>query len=71
MHSLASAGFFSGGQRQNFAYPFQAAHDAMQMDVHKMLYSSIPLSVLVELQFSIFCLKCFLHFDYQKCFFFS
>jgi len=29
------------------------------------------LSVLVEPQFSIFCLKCFLHFCYQKYFFFS
>jgi len=27
--------------------------------------------MLVEPQFSIFCIKCFLHFDYQKCFFIS
>jgi len=27
-------------------------------------------SALVEPQFSIFCLKCFLHVGYQKCFFF-
>ena len=27
--------FESGGQRRNFAYPFQIADDAMQMDVHK------------------------------------
>jgi len=26
------------GQRPNFAYPFQVADDAMQMDVHKTLY---------------------------------
>jgi len=30
--------FSSGGQRQNFAYHFQVADDAMQMDVHKTLY---------------------------------
>jgi len=29
--------FFQGGQRRNF-YPFQVADDAMQIDVHKMLY---------------------------------
>jgi len=26
--------FFQRGQRRNFAYPFQVADDAMQMDVH-------------------------------------
>jgi len=34
---------FQGGKRQNFAYPFQVADDAMQMDVHKTLYLSNPL----------------------------
>jgi len=29
--------FFQGGQHRNFAYPFQAADDAMQTDVHKTL----------------------------------
>jgi len=29
---------FSTGQRRNFAYPFQVADDAMQMDIHKTLY---------------------------------
>jgi len=28
---------FHGGQRQNFAYPFQVAGNAMQMNVHKTL----------------------------------
>jgi len=30
--------FSRGWQRRNFAYPFQVADDAMQMDVHKTLY---------------------------------
>jgi len=30
--------FFQGGQSRQFAYPFQVADDAMQMDVHKTLY---------------------------------
>jgi len=30
--------FFQGGQRRHFAYLFQVAHVAMQMDVHKTLY---------------------------------
>ena len=34
----ASAEIFPGGQRQHFAYPFQVADDAMQMDVHKTFY---------------------------------
>ena len=29
---------FSTGQRPNFAYPFQVADDAMQMDIHETLY---------------------------------
>jgi len=37
--SWASAEIFpGGGQRRNFAHPFQVANDAMQMDVHKTLY---------------------------------
>jgi len=34
---------FSGRQRQNFAYPFQVADDAMQMDIHKTLYPFYPI----------------------------
>jgi len=30
--------FFQGGQRQHFAYLFQVADVAMQMDVHKTYY---------------------------------
>ena len=30
--------FLRGGQRRHFAYPFQVANDAMQMDVSKTLY---------------------------------
>jgi len=29
---------FQGGQRRNFAYRFQIADDAMQMDVYKTLF---------------------------------
>jgi len=29
---------FQGGQRRKFAYAFQVADDAMQMDVHKTHY---------------------------------
>jgi len=38
VHPWASMSVFQWRQRQNFAYPFQVADDAMQMDVHKMLY---------------------------------
>jgi len=37
--------FFQGWQRRNFAYPFQVADDAMQMDVHKTLYPFCPISL--------------------------
>jgi len=30
--------FFKGGQRRDFAYHFQVAEDAVQMNVHKTLY---------------------------------
>jgi len=30
--------FFQEGQSRNFAYPFQVADDAMQIDIHKTLY---------------------------------
>jgi len=30
--------FFRGGQRQDFADPFQVADDAVQMHVHETLY---------------------------------
>jgi len=30
--------FFQGGQRRNFAYPFQVADNAMQMKVFETLY---------------------------------
>jgi len=63
--------FFQGWQHRNSTYPFQVVDDAMQMDVHKPLPFLSHWSVLVDPQFSIFCLKCFLHFSYQKCFFFS
>ena len=67
--------FFQGGRR-NFAYPFQVADDARQTDVHKTLYAFYSFYPLVcaawtEPKFSIFCLKYFLHFGYQKCFSFS
>jgi len=35
---LASAEIFPVGQRRHFAYSFQVADDAMQMDVHKAFY---------------------------------
>ena len=48
----------------------QVADDGMQMNIHKSFnLSTLHLSVVVESQLSIFCLKCFLHFGYQKCFF--
>jgi len=37
--------FFQRGQRRNFAYPFQVADDAIQMDVHKTLYLFHPISL--------------------------
>jgi len=36
--------FFQGWQRRNFAYPFQVADDAMQMEVHKTLYPFYPIT---------------------------
>jgi len=36
---------FCKGQRRNLAYPFQVADDAMQMHVHKTLYSFYPVSL--------------------------
>jgi len=30
--------FFQRGQSRNFAYPFQVADDATQIDVHKTLH---------------------------------
>jgi len=37
VHPWASAEIFQGRKRRNFAYPFQVADDAVQMDVNKML----------------------------------
>jgi len=37
--------FFQGGQHGNFAYPFQVADGAMQMDVHKTLHRFYPISL--------------------------
>jgi len=34
--------FSRGGKHRNFAYPFQVADDAMQMDVHKTLCPFYP-----------------------------
>jgi len=36
---------FSRRQRRNFAYHFQVADSAMQMDVHKTLYTFYPISL--------------------------
>jgi len=36
---------FSRGKRRNVTYPFQVADDAMQLDVHKMLYPIYPISL--------------------------
>jgi len=33
------------GQRPNFSYPLQVADDAMQMDVHKTLYTFYHISL--------------------------
>jgi len=42
----ASAEIFPGeGQHRNFAYPFQVADDAMQMDVQKTLHPFYPISL--------------------------
>jgi len=45
---------FSRGKRRNFAYPFQVADEAMQMDVHKTLYPFYPISL------------CWLNFNFQS-----
>jgi len=37
-HSWASAETFPGGQRPHFAYNFQVADDAVEMDLHQTLY---------------------------------
>jgi len=37
--------FFHGGQRRNFAYLFQVADDAMQINAHKTLYPFYPISL--------------------------
>jgi len=37
--------FSRGEQRRNFAYPFLVTDDAMQMDVHKTLYTFYPISL--------------------------
>jgi len=36
---------FFRGQRRNFAYSFQGADDAIQMDLHKTLYPFYPISL--------------------------
>jgi len=67
-----SQDFFQGGQRRNFAYPFQVADDAMQVDVHKTLYPfCIPLVCAGWTSILNLLSEFFLHFGYQKCFFFS
>jgi len=72
VHPWASAETFPGGKRRNFAYPLQVANDAMQMDIYRTLYPFYPISLYWSKRNSqIFCLKCFLHFGYQKRFFFS
>jgi len=38
MHGRPQKFFQWGGQRQDFAYRFQVADDAMQMYVHETLY---------------------------------
>ena len=44
--SMGVLRFFSrGGQHRNFAYPFQVADDAMQMDVYKTLCTFYPISL--------------------------
>jgi len=44
--SMGVLRFFSrGGQHRNFAYPFQVADDAVQMDVHKTLCPFYPISL--------------------------
>ena len=45
VHPLVSAETFPGGQRRNFAYPFQVADFAMRMEVHKTLYLFYPISL--------------------------
>jgi len=45
VHPWASGEIFAVGQRWNFAYPFQVSHDAMQMDVHIMLYPFYSISL--------------------------
>ena len=35
--------FFQGGQHRNFAYTFQVADGAMEMDVHKTLHRFHPI----------------------------
>ena len=72
IHGRPRKVFPRGGQRRNFACPFQVADDAMQTDVHKTLYPFYPISLCwLNLNYQSFMWKCFLHFDYQKCFFFS
>jgi len=65
---MASAEIFPGGQCRKFAYLFRLLTMQCKWKDHKTLYPFYPNSVLVEPQFSNFCLKCFLHFGYQKCF---
>jgi len=37
-HSLVSSEIFPGGEKRQFAYPFQVAGNATQVDVHKTFY---------------------------------
>jgi len=45
VHPRAATEIFPGGQRRNFASPFQVANDAMPVDVHKTLHPFCTISL--------------------------
>jgi len=71
VHPWASAEIFLGEATSKFCLSFS---DCWRYNANKRLQNALPFlphySVLLEPLFSIFCLKWFVHFGYQKCFFF-
>ena len=61
--------FFQGGATSKFCLSFTGCWRCHAHGRSRSALLFLPhQSVLVEPQFSIVCLKCFLHFGYQKCF---
>jgi len=68
VHPWAPTKMFPCGQRRNYAYPFQTAGNAMQMDVHKTRYPFYQLVCTGWTSILNLLSEMFSSFGYQKCF---